>query len=152
MFSLKLDFLIDLLNQKKSVLEKILNITENQNTILDSKDKSKETNVFFNEMNKEKHMLIDEVMELDKAFQSSFDEISDIFDSEALEHKEKVIKMQDLIEYVLNLDINIRAVEQKNKEIIEMGKKPINKKTPLNKNYVYEKYKKNYIPKDEDEE
>lgn len=144
MLRIKLDYLKELLDKKMGALSKIYNITENQNMILLSKESSPEANVFFAEMNKEKLHLIDEVIDLDRLFQSSFKEIEYKLDEAGKEYPETVKNMQTLINEILEKDISIRAWEQKNKEILDQIKKPSQKPVQkAGKNYILNRYKSN---------
>lgn len=144
MLRLKLDYLNELLAKKMETLNKIYNITESQNMILLSKDSSPEANVFFTEMNKEKLHLIDEVIDLDRLFQSSFKEIEEELDTAGKEYTDTIKNMQALINEILEKDIAIRAWEQKNKALLDRLKKPSQRPAQkAGKNYILNKYKSN---------
>lgn len=139
-----LDFLINVLKEKESLMEKTRNITENQNIIIASQDTYGETKDLFREMNKEKQILIDAILEKDSAFQNAFSEIDQDFEQIALDYREKVIAIQKLIESVLKIDEEIRSAERKNKAILDSRKKPVQKAASRGgKKYILNQYKQN---------
>ncbi len=111
-FDININLLIDIISKKKSHLEQILNITLNQRELLGKEDSK---NLFI-EMNKEKQILIDDVLALDNVFQRKFDLISHNFNSKIVvnSYREKIALIQDYTKSVLRLDNEIRVQEEKN--------------------------------------
>jgi hypothetical protein len=114
-FTVTLKILRDILEKKQAALEGVLNITQNQETILQSPD-SVERSTFFVQCNVEKQNLIDRVKEYDEMFQGFFDQIKDGLRDMARheENKPEIIKLQALISQVVEQDVQIRAQERKN--------------------------------------
>jgi len=143
-FEIKLKILINIVEEKKNLLTSIYDITENQETFLKSGSSSEEFEMFFLEMVEEKQKYIDKVLDSDKVFQRIFLEISDGFEEKASLYKELVTHLQYQIKIVTELDIKIKAVEQKSKGILE--KRRIPSKTvvsKMSKDNLFTKYKEN---------
>ena len=121
-FEIKMDMLISSLKEKNDTLNVILNITENQEQILDI-DKGEETWAMFVQMNEAKQEHIDRIVELDNIFQGVFEGISEGFESNAGELPEKTTNLQALINESLELDVKIRAAEQRNKSELSKFKR-----------------------------
>ncbi|MCL2565670.1 MAG: hypothetical protein FWE24_07665 [Defluviitaleaceae bacterium] len=121
-FEIKMDILISSLGEKNEILNLILNITENQEQLIDM-DKSEEMWDMFVEMNEAKQEHIDRVVELDNIFQGVFEGISDNFEDKAREIPEKTANLQALINASLELDVKIRATEQRNRAELSKFKK-----------------------------
>ncbi len=144
----KFNLLFDILSKKKEALSQILNLTINQETVLLSNEETPELNVFFNEMSKEKQKLIDEVINADNFFQSTFNEMSEWFDKNANQYGEQVKKLQEQIKSVIDVDVKIRLQEQKNKELAsKVRNKPKIHALKASKSYILNKYKSNNTPK-----
>jgi len=145
-FEIKVDMLISSLEKKREALSAILNITENQKLVL--ADRAEPAyGAMFNEMNAIKQESIDAVMELDRLFQSVFESISPGFEENATAIKDKVAYMQDLITEVLEMDIKIRAAEQRNKAVLDEGRiKPRSAPGKTAKSNLLKQYEKNKKP------
>ncbi|GHU51445.1 hypothetical protein AGMMS49975_04840 [Clostridia bacterium] len=143
-FQTTLSLLSEILAQKKSALLQILNICENQETVLLGTLAPDETYSFFGGMNAEKQTLIDSVIQSDEMFSRMFEKVRGIFDENAKENKDNITLLQAEIKETMEIDIKIRLQEEKNKMYlsklkqsakIDMPKKP--------KAYILEQYKKN---------
>lgn len=138
----RINILKDVLEQKKSSLEQIYNICENEEML------SKEPNTAIKaEMLKgmalEKQNLIENVLQCDTVFQKSFGEIKDNFEANAAYYENDVRYLQTLIKQIVELDIKIRNKESVNKEVITLGRLPARPKTAAAKNYILKQYEKN---------
>lgn len=141
---IKVKLLMDVLAVKLRTLTQILNITENQESLLLSDDTSGALSVFFDGMSREKQVLIDEVTKADNLFQSAFNEISEDFERFAQGNKELVVGLQEGIKRVMDVDIKIRVMEQRNRELVSKHKKGGKIAVPkASKGYLLEQYKKN---------
>ena len=142
-FETKLALLQDVLNKKHAALTNILNISENQETLYLSPP-SEERREFLIEMGKEKQTQIDEVLICDEVFQSVFDGIADDFKENSEVYAEQIRRLQLNINEVLELDVKIRAQEEKSKKAANTSFGKQNEKTninPANTNYILEQYK-----------
>ncbi|MCL2753556.1 MAG: hypothetical protein FWE44_05360 [Defluviitaleaceae bacterium] len=113
-FETKLAILEDILSKKRQALLTILNICENQETLY-STPATNERREFLLEMGKQKQMKIDEVLTCDQMFQQIFDSIGDVFESKGQDFPDSVIALQDGIKELLEIDVKIRAQEEKTK-------------------------------------
>ena len=141
-FEIKVDMLISSLNEKNEALKTVLNITENQSLIFTS-EKTAQMWDLFSQMNETKQEGIDRVIELDSLFQGIFESISEGFEKNALQIREKTIKLQVLISEALELDIKIRAAEQKNRQAVSEMKKVPKPVASSSKADLLKKYEKN---------
>lgn len=143
-FETKIKILIDISKDKNKILEAIYNITENQETFLISNYSAENFKMFFSEMSEEKQKYIDEILEIDNLFQKIFGELDDTFEEQAPKYKELVKCLQKKIKTATELDIKIRAVEQKNRDIIkQIYNKPQLLPSDITKKTMIDKYKKN---------
>ena len=143
-FEIKLKILINIVEEKNRLLTGIFDITENQETFLRSEHSSEEFKMFFMEMTDEKQKYIDKVLDSDSLFQKIFAEIDDIFPKKAQEHREAVIYLQGQIKIATELDIKIKALEQKSKTILEKQRYlPKVSPSKMSKENLISKYKDN---------
>jgi len=145
-FETKLALLQEVLDKKQVALTMVLNISENQETLYLS-PASDERREFLLEMGKEKQKQIDDVLACDEVFQRIFDSIANEFEEKKTSYVEQVRQMQHGINAVLELDVKIRAQEEKSKVLAAesfgqtqriAGQTNIN---PANTNYILERYK-----------
>ena len=142
-FETKLAILQEVLDKKQEALTDILNISENQEMLYLSPP-SEERREFLIEMGKEKQRQVDEVLACDEVFQRIFDSIADDFAEKSGDCKEKVARLQISINAVLELDVKIRAQEEKGKAIAitSFGKQSSqNDINPANTNYILDRYR-----------
>lgn len=114
--------LLDITSKKETVLNNILIICENQRTVLSNNHSKKEENkLFFNELGKEKQLLINEIQNLDQTFERVFQRISLVLDEELTKGENKVVakELQDKITIVTVLDTKIRKLEDTNNLLLE---------------------------------
>ncbi|MDR1703634.1 MAG: hypothetical protein LBS19_02965 [Clostridiales bacterium] len=124
-FTVTLKILIDILEKKQAALENVLNITQNQETILQSPP-SVERSTFFIQCNAEKQNLIDRVKEYDEMFQGFFDQAKGDLHEKAHDDDNKplIIRLQALISQVVEQDVQIRAQERKNIGLLTPRRSP----------------------------
>lgn len=116
-----LRILSDILEKKRMALGGILDITQNQETVLAGPPGTQRAS-FFASTTTEKQRLIDDVKEFDRVFQSFFDGVKDGLqervDAGPPEVRDTLARLQGQISAVLELDVAIRAQETKNKELL----------------------------------
>ncbi len=134
-----ISILYDSLVQKKLLLEQILNISENQEQVLKNIDEAPEFKELFHEMNRQKQLLIDEVLNSDNFFQNTYEKYSEALNTHAEIFSKGIKLLQELIQSVMDLDIKIRFREQNNKQLIPKSTKPI---SIVNKNHLLKEYQK----------
>ena len=110
-FENKLSSLKSILFQKEELLNIILNITYNQETIL----LEEEVPELFYEMNEIKQFNINQIIELDTSFNDIFLSTPD-FEEKAKNYLDKIKELQDLIKIVTDLDLKVRIAEESNKK------------------------------------
>ena len=144
-FALQLTLLSDILERKKKALEQILNITENQETIL-KQEKSPEMVDMFNQMAAEKQNYVEIVLQADSIFQKNFDGLKDSFDLMAEHHLKEIKLLQAQITAITDFDVAIRVKEKRNKEVAEAGRtiQKIQAKK-VSKSYMLQQYEKNKL-------
>ena len=113
-FLIQMRILNRILEKKLLTLTQILNITENQQTVLSSGSGGGDALKLYAGMMDEKRKLIDEVNQNDKIFETAFGEIKRVFETEAPKHAGLVKRMQDGIKRVTALDARIRVQEARN--------------------------------------
>jgi len=145
-FETKLNLLQEVLGKKHAALTAVLTICENQEQLYLSPP-SDARREFLLEMGKEKQRQIEEVMLCDEIFQRTFDGIADVFEQNSKMHPKKARAIQAGITEVIQLDIQIRAQEQKSraaaKDSFGQAENIIN---PANTNYILEQYRSHKKP------
>jgi len=148
-FEIKLGLLQEITDKKHAALSAILSISENQEQLYLSPP-SDERREFLLEMGKLKQIEIDNVLACDTVFQQIFEEIAADFEEKCKLYAEKTRKLQDSVQEVLELDVKIRAQEQKTqrqaKESFGMTAKE-NTINTANTSYILEQYRNNSKPK-----
>jgi len=157
-FEAKLGILGDILVKKKDALLLILGICENQELLYNSPN-TPERRDFLIGLGKEKQGQIDVVLACDDMFQGIFEGISDFFNAKGKEYAPRVKALQADINEVLELDVKIRAQEEKTKAAAQTAwgalaalspltssgpLSPANKEiSPAKTNYILESYRNN---------
>ena len=141
-FLLRLRLLNRILEKKTDTLIQILNITENQRTVLSSNACGGQALELFTGMAREKQKLIDTLNEGDRVFEKTFREISTVFETQAPKHAGLVKRMQDGVKRVTALDARIRVLESRNSSArLVSGKAADNKSARKRVAQIYEKNK-----------
>jgi hypothetical protein len=115
-FELQCKFLSEILDQKQDALTCILNITENQRSLLETGLQEPDLKDMYTGMIAEKQTLIDTVNNCDKLFESHFRAIRDAFEDKAPQYKSILESIQAQIKSVVSLDVRIRAAELQQKQ------------------------------------
>jgi hypothetical protein len=110
----QLNILADGLNKKEQALGEIVNITENQGTVLQSGLPEEETRAFLSQMNREKQQYIKTVIACDNMFEAVLKEAGPALDAAPEAYKPQVAELQKRIRRVMDLDVKIRVYEEKN--------------------------------------
>jgi flagellar biosynthesis/type III secretory pathway chaperone len=103
----------DSLRSKWDILKKILDLTEQQESVLMTEEVDFEQ---FGETLQKKETLIARLEELDKGFEEVFDRISVTLKENSKQYKPQILEMQNLIRTITEYSVRIQALEQKNKE------------------------------------
>ena len=147
-FTTKLTLLQEILDKKQNALAAILAISENQEQLyLSPADDVRRE--FLMEMGKEKQKQIDEVLTCDEVFQRLFDSLANEFAQKGKQYADEVKKLQTSIKDVLELDVQIRAQEQKSRMRARESFGLPAKENVINTtstNYILDKYQRNNKP------
>ncbi|MCL2235459.1 MAG: hypothetical protein FWB98_03335 [Defluviitaleaceae bacterium] len=145
-FETKLAILADILEKKRSALENLLNICENQESLYSSTT-AHDRREFVLEMGKEKQAHIDQVLHCDEAFQAIFEPLSPTFPEQGKHYPEQVKALQDSINTILELDVKIRAQEERTKiaaqAVWNKEGRSTTEPTLAHRNYILSQYQEN---------
>lgn len=139
----KLNYLISLLDEKKTLLIQILNITENQELFCKQLyGETKES--FLKDSLKEKQILISKISIIDNTFITTFNSFNGDLNKNSSLFKDTLFLMKQKIKQITDLDIKIRLKENNNKIFFNqttiMSKPRIIKSS---KTYIINEYAKN---------
>ncbi len=120
----RLNILADGLEKKEHALREIVNITENQSTVLQSDLSETEAHAFIVQMNREKQQFIKQVIQCDNMFESILKEAGPALDAAQESYKPQVAELQTRIRRVMDLDVKIRVYEEKNNALMKGKQAP----------------------------
>lgn len=106
----------DSLIMKKSVLEKIVALNEEQKEIVTSDDF--DGNLFRENVNK-KAQLVEEINRLDAGFDDLFRRVREEIDADKTSYSSQIAAMKTLIKAVTELAVKVEADEARNKRLVE---------------------------------
>ena len=131
--------LLDMIKKKYKILEQILNITENQQTVLSSDPETE----FFEEMKKEKQSCIEEIQTLDLQFQKAYERIRQTLQSDLTPFKDTIKQIKEYITLCSDLSIKIQTLEEKNRRLLIKQKQIPIKSSQAAAAALYNKQKNN---------
>lgn len=111
------DILVDSLKQKKQLLEKIYEVTENQKALLELSEGPDIAT--FEEAMDTKEIYINKLVQVENGFDSIYNRVSEVLKNSPVYYKEKIQVMQGLITEITALSVDIQAQEKRNKERFE---------------------------------
>jgi len=114
----QLAILLDGLRNKEQALVELVNITDNQRTVIESGLPIEEVRAFLVEMNKEKQQYIDRVKGCDNMFESMLREVGPELDAKQHMYKPQVAEMQKHIRRIMDLDVKVRVKEDENNTLL----------------------------------
>lgn len=106
--------LIQSLEKKKDILDKIIAKNKEQKNLFIDEDSDPDR---LEENMQEKSVLIDQLNELDEGFAQIFDRVKSVLKTEKDSYKEEIAVMQKFITEITEKSTNIRAQEQRNREL-----------------------------------
>lgn|GEM_PF-564012 len=115
----ELNIMIDGLKKKANALAEILNITENQRTVIESELSFEEIRDIIFQMNEGKQAAIQIVRTCDDMFEAMLKDIGQDLESRQDMYKPQVRKMQEGIRKVMDLDVKIRIGEEENNRLLD---------------------------------
>lgn len=107
--------LIDSLNKKVEILNRIKDINASQKGVASSDEFDE--NEWENTL-KEKSELIDRLQELNNGFESVYERVRDELNEKSSEYKEEISQLKSLISIITDLSMDIQAEEKRNSELI----------------------------------
>lgn len=137
------------LDQKKLILDQLMDLTRAQNASLEQDPILWEE---FDELVDKKARLIERLDKMDDGFESVYGRIREEMDQNHEQHKERILSMQKKIQAVTDASASLMAAEQKNKVLVETKLSEEKKRLQQNKasskaatNYYRSMNKVNYI-------
>ncbi|MCL2854368.1 MAG: hypothetical protein FWE21_01960 [Defluviitaleaceae bacterium] len=147
-FETKLAILADILAKKQQALETILSICENQESLYSSPS-AEHRREFLVEMGKQKQTHIDMVLHCDDTFQAIFEPLEATFQEKGQHYPNQVRHLQETIQTVLEIDVKIRAQEERTKIAAKAiwGKEGrgigTRESNPAQQSYILQQYQQN---------
>lgn len=136
-----LNILVDTLIRKNDILDHLIHITlkQDENIITDPSDLDR-----IEQSVKDKSVLIEELNKLDLGFDKIYEHVKDEISIRKIDHKDTIIRLQNLIKDVTNKSVKLQTLEQRNQinlnAYISAEKKKI-KEYKLNNQTVSSYYK-----------
>ena len=101
------------LRKKLELVKELLEFTKEQNIILNEDDVDIDS---FDKIVSEKDIRINEVLEIDKGFDSVFNKIGSTIKANPQEYRQQILELQNLIRTITDIGVEIEGLENKNKE------------------------------------
>ena len=101
------------LRKKLALVKELLEFTKEQNIILNEDDVDIDS---FDKIVSEKDIRINEVLEIDKGFDSVFNKIGSTIKANPQEYRQQILELQNLIRTITDIGVEIEGLENKNKE------------------------------------
>lgn len=101
------------LRKKLELVKELLEFTKEQSIILSEEDVDIDS---FDKIVSEKDTRINEVLEIDKGFDSVFNKIGSAIKANPQEYRQQILEMQNLIRTITDIGVEIEGLENKNKE------------------------------------
>lgn len=117
MLAASLDMLEESLIKKIEVMKQIEDENEIQRDVL--KDSDNVDEAAFDETVEKKGELIDKLNMLDDGFDSLYADIKKDIEDQKDQHKEQILRLQDLIHTIMDKSASIEASEHRNKKLAE---------------------------------
>ncbi len=136
--------MLDVLNKKEIHLTKLLELTIEQETLLNNEEFNEAE---FSLLIEKKGGNLRKIEEFDKGFQSIYNRVAEEMKEHKEEYKDQILEMQGLITRVTDLGVKLSALEEKNKAALEaklQGKKRNIRQFKVSKQTA-DKYYKNMI-------
>ena len=115
-----LNIMLDGLKKKSAALSDILNISENQRTVIESELPIGGVREMIYAMNEEKQSFIQIVKDCDNMFENMLKEIGPELEAQQDMYKPQVKVLQEHIRKVMDLDVKIRVAEEENNKLLDV--------------------------------
>lgn len=104
------------LERKQRYLTEILKLTNEQSAIATAEKFDEEQ---FSELVEKKDVLIDNLNEIDKGFSSVYDRVRIEIQRDPVAYRDELLAIQNLIRICVDLGMQIEAVEERNRAVME---------------------------------
>lgn len=104
------------LERKQKYLAEILKLTNEQSVIATAEKFDEEQ---FSELVEKKDVLIDNLNEIDKGFSSVYDRVRIEIQRDPVVYRDELLAIQNLIRICVDLGMQIEAVEERNRAVME---------------------------------
>lgn len=101
------------LRKKLDLIKKLLELTKEQNKILNQETIDIDN---FDRLVSKKEVKINEMLEIDRGFQTVFNKISSVIKESPQQYRQQILEMQNFIRAITDIGVEIENLEQKNKE------------------------------------
>lgn len=116
MVSKYMDMLVECLEKKNQILDKLTELNKKQTNLIQDEDFSLSE---FDKCVDEKGILIDNILKLDSGFEGLYNKVGKTVEDNPSEYKEQLSVMQKLITQITEKSVSIQAEEERNKKLIE---------------------------------
>lgn len=116
MVSKYMDMLVECLEKKNQILDKLTELNKKQTNLIQDEDFSLSE---FDKCVDEKGILIDNILKLDSGFEGLYNKVGKTVADNPSEYKEQLSAMQKLITQITEKSVSIQAEEERNKKLIE---------------------------------
>lgn len=116
MVSKYMDMLVECLEKKNQILDKLTELNKKQTNLIQDEDFSLSE---FDKCVDEKGILIDNILKLDSGFEGLYNKVGKTVADNPSEYKEQLSAMQKLITKITEKSVSIQAEEERNKKLIE---------------------------------
>lgn len=110
-----IQIMLQSLEKKSKVLDQIIQLNEQQKTVLESADSPVED---FDETVEKKSALIEQMEQLDSGFEKLYDRVREELQTNKDTYKDQIRKMQEYIRIVTDKSVQIQTQEARNKELM----------------------------------
>lgn len=114
--SVYINVLHDSLSRKTDIVKEILELTKEQRDILSSQEIDADR---FDEIIDEKGVRINEISEIDKGFDTMFERVRSVLQTDKEAYKPQIIEMQNYIRVITDMSIELQSLEQSNKVLFD---------------------------------
>lgn len=114
-----LQILIDCLNKKEALMDRLLEKNKSQQECVKNKEYEDVDWDAFNLLVSEKEVIIDKITEIDDGFEEVYERIRDEVTGNRQKYRDQVIKLQELITRLTDKGAQIQTGEERNRRIID---------------------------------
>lgn len=114
--SVYITVLHDSLSRKVDIVKEILALTKEQKDILSSQEVDADR---FDEIINEKGVRIDEILEIDKGFDTMFERVRSVLQTNKEAYRPQIMEMQNYIRVITDMSVELQGLEQSNKVLFD---------------------------------